>query len=79
MKAKHDMYTTFLKDSDKDVVPALRKVEEALEASLAGCKVANDKYLEYLSREAASKEVGWILVVQKRYNQLNQSLPIRQR
>ena len=53
MESKHDMYTTFLKDSDKDVVPALRKVEEALEASLASCKVANDKYLEYLSREAA--------------------------
>ena len=31
-------------EADKDVVPALRKVQQALEASLAGCKVANDKY-----------------------------------
>ena len=57
-------------EADKDVVPALRKVQQALEASLAGCKVANDKYLEFLSREEASTEVGWILVVQKRYNQV---------
>ena len=52
-------------EADKDVVPDLRKVQQALEASLAGCKVANDKYLEFLSREAALTEVGWILVVQK--------------
>ena len=57
-------------EADKDVVPDLRKVQQALEASLAGCKVANDKYLEFLSREAALTEVGWILVVQKRYNQV---------
>ena len=52
-------------EADKDVGPPLRKVQQALEASLAGCKVANEKYLEFLSREAASTEVGWILVVQK--------------
>ena len=32
--------------------------------------MANDKYLEFLNREAASTEVGWILVVQKRCNQV---------
>ena len=52
-------------EADRDVVPALRKVQQALEALLAGCKVANDKCLECLGREAASTEVGWILVVQK--------------
>ena len=52
-------------EADKDIVPPLRKVQQALDASLAGCKVANEKYLEFLSREAASTEVGWILVVQK--------------
>ena len=57
-------------EANKDVVPPLRKVQQALEASLAGCKVANEKYLEFLSREAASTEVGWILVVQKWYNQV---------
>ena len=51
-------------EADKDVVPSLRKVQQALDASLAGCKVVNEKYLEFLSREAASAEVGWILVVQ---------------
>ena len=45
-------------EADKDVVPPLRKVQQALDASLAGCKVVNDKYLEFLSREAASTEVG---------------------
>ena len=32
--------------------------------------MANDKYLEFLSREEASTEVGWNLVVHKRYNQV---------
>ena len=53
---------------DKSMVPALKKTQQALEASLVDCKVANDKYFEFLSREEATAEVGWILVVQKRYN-----------
>ena len=57
-------------EADKDVVPPLRKVQQALDTSLAGCNVAKDKYLEFLRREAASTEVGWILVMQKRYNQV---------
>ena len=56
-------------DVDKSAVPVLGKVRQALEASLADCKLANDKYFEFLSREEAVTEVGWILVVQKRYNQ----------
>ena len=48
-------------EAERDVSPTLRKVQQVLEASLAGC----DKYLEFLSREVASTEVGWILVVQK--------------
>ena len=57
-------------DVDKSAVPALGKVQQALEASLADCKLANDKYFEFLSREEAVTEVGWILVVQKLYNQV---------
>ena len=53
---------------DKSMVPALNKTQQALEASLVDCKVTNDKYFEFLSREEATAEVGWILVVQKRYN-----------
>ena len=41
---------------------------EACETSLAGCKVANNKYLDFL-REEASTKLGWISVAQKRYNQ----------
>ena len=48
-------------EAERDVSPTLRKVQQVLEALLAGC----DKYLEFLSREVASTEVGWILVVQK--------------
>ena len=48
-------------EAERDVSPTLRKVQQVLEASLAGC----DKYLEFLSREVALTEVGWILVVQK--------------
>ena len=57
-------------NGDKDTIPALRKVQQALEVSLADCKAANDKYFEFLDREEAMLEVGWILVVQKRYNQV---------
>ena len=57
-------------NGDKDSIPALRKVQQALEVSLADCKAANDKYFEFLDREEAILEVGWILVVQKRYNQV---------
>lgn len=57
-------------DVDKSVIPALGKIQRALEASLVDCKVANDKYFEFLSREEATAEVGWILVVQKRYSQV---------
>ena len=57
-------------NGDKDSIPALRKVQQALEVSLADCKAANDKYFEFLDREEAMLEVGWILVVQKRYNQV---------
>ena len=57
-------------DVDKSAVPALGKLQQALEASLADCKLANDMYFEFLSREEAVTEVGWILVVQKRYNQV---------
>ena len=37
---------------------------------MAGCKVANDKYLEFLSREGASTKVGWISIGQRWYNQV---------
>ena len=57
-------------EAERDVSPTLRKVQQVLEASLAGCKGVNDKYLEFLSREVASTEVGWILVMQKWYNQV---------
>ena len=57
-------------NGDKDSIPALRKVQQALEESLADCKAANDKYFEFLDREEAMLEFGWILVVQKRYNQV---------
>ena len=56
--------------ADKSVIPALRKNQQALEASLVRCKVANDKYFEVLSREEATIEVGWILILQKRYNEI---------
>lgn len=52
-------------DGDKDSIPAIRKVQQALETSLADCKAANDKYFEFLNREEALLEVGWILFVQK--------------
>ncbi|KAJ7337869.1 hypothetical protein OS493_008027 [Desmophyllum pertusum] len=57
-------------DVDKSVIPALGKIQRALEASLVDCKVANDKYFEFQSREEATAEVGWILVVQKWYSQV---------
>ena len=57
-------------NGDKDSIPALRKVPQGLEVSLGDCKAANDKYLEFLDREEAMLEVGWILVVQKRHNQV---------
>ncbi|KAJ7386198.1 hypothetical protein OS493_010591 [Desmophyllum pertusum] len=74
-EAKHDVYTTFLEDSEvegseESVIPALRKIQQALEASLVNCKVASDKYFEFLSREEAIAKVGWILVVQKRHSQV---------
>ena len=49
--------------ADKSVIPALRKNQQALEASLVKCKVANDKYFEVLMD-------GWILILQKRYNEI---------
>ena len=54
-----------------DAVPALRKVQLALETSLADCKTANDKYFEFLDRDEALIEVGWILFVQKQYNKVS--------
>ncbi|KAJ7361986.1 hypothetical protein OS493_013072 [Desmophyllum pertusum] len=61
-------------DGDKDSIPAIRKVQQALETSLADCKAANDKYFEFLNREEALLEVGWILFVQKRYNQVTDKI-----
>ena len=57
-------------DAGKDAIPALRKVQQALETSLADCKAANDKYFEFLNRDEALMEVGWILFVQKQYNKI---------
>ena len=57
-------------DAGEDAIPALRKVQQALETSLADCKAANDKYFEYLNRDEALMEVGWILFVQKQYNKV---------
>ena len=57
-------------DAGEDAIPALRKVQQALETSLSNCKAANDKYLEFLSRHEALMEVGWILFVQKQYNKV---------
>ena len=52
-------------DAGEDAIPALRKVQQALETLLADCKAANDKYFEFLNRDETSMEVGWILFVQK--------------
>ena len=57
-------------DAGEDAIPALRKVQQALETSLADCKAANDKYFEDLNRDEALMEVGWILFVQKQYNKV---------
>jgi len=57
-------------DAGEDAIPALRKVQQALETSLSNCKAGNDKYLEFLSRHEALMEVGWILFVQKQYNKV---------
>ena len=54
-----------------DAIPALCKVQQALETSLADCKAANDKYFEFLDRDEALIEVGWILFVQKQYNKVS--------
>ena len=37
-----------LNTSNGDSIPALRKVQQTLEVSLADCKAANDKYFEFL-------------------------------
>lgn len=57
-------------DAGEDAIPALRKVQQALETSLADCKEANDKYFEFLNRDEVVMEVGWILFVQKQYNKV---------
>ena len=57
-------------DAGEDAIPALRKVQQALETSLADCKEANDKYFEFLNRDETLMEVGWILFVQKQYNKV---------
>ena len=58
-------------EAGRDAIPALRKVQQALETSLADCKAANDKYFEFLDRDEALIEVGWILFVQKQYNKVS--------
>lgn len=58
-------------DAGEDAIPALRKVQQALETSLADCKEANDKYFEFLNRDEVVMEVGWILFVQKQYNKVD--------
>ena len=57
-------------NAGEDAIPALRKVQQALEVSLADCKEANDKYCEFLNRYEALMKVGWILFVQKQYNKV---------
>ena len=54
-------------NAGEDAIPSLRKVQQALETSLADCKAANDKYFEFLNRDEALMEVGWILFVQRQY------------
>ena len=73
IKQNYDELTWGLEDSHnagEDAIPALRKVQQALEVSLADCKEANDKYCEFLNRYEALMKVGWILFVQKQYNKV---------
>ena len=58
------------RDAGEDAILVLRKVQQALETSLANCKAANDKYFEFLNRDEVLLEVGWILFVQKQHNQV---------
>ena len=57
-------------DAGEDAIPALRKVHQALETSLADCTAVNDKYFEFLNRDETLTEVGWILFVQTQYNKV---------
>ena len=63
-------------DAGEDAIPALRKVQQALETSLADCKEANDKYFEFLNRDETLMEVGWILFVQKQYNKVTDRIEL---
>jgi hypothetical protein len=50
---------------------ALKKAQEGLDAALADCKEANDKYLELLDKNTTDAEFNWKKDIQMEYNANN--------
>ena len=53
------------------ITAALKKAQEGLDAAVADCKEANDKYLQQLDK--ADAEFNWMKNIQKEYNAITSS------
>ena len=58
------------------ITAALKKAQEGLDAAVADCKEANDKYLELLDKDKADAEFNWMKNIQKEYNAITSRIAV---
>ena len=58
------------------ITAALKKSQEGLDAAVADCKEANDKYLELLDKDKADAEFNWMKNIQKEYNAITSRIAV---
>ncbi|CAB4029356.1 Hypothetical predicted protein [Paramuricea clavata] len=58
------------------ITAALKKAQEGLDAAVADCKEANDKYLELLDKDKGDAEFNWMKNIQKEYNAITSRIAV---
>ncbi|CAB4025010.1 Hypothetical predicted protein [Paramuricea clavata] len=58
------------------ITAALKKAQEGLDAAVADCKEANDKYLELLDKDKADAELNWMKNIQRQYNAITSRIAV---
>jgi SMC interacting uncharacterized protein involved in chromosome segregation len=58
------------------ITAALEKAQEGLDAAVADCREANDKYPELLDKNKADAEFNWMKNIQKEYNAITSRIAV---
>lgn len=58
------------------VTAVLTKAQEGLDAAIADCKEANDRYLELLDKDKAGTEFDWMINIQREYNAITSKIAV---